>query len=182
MARSRQQDYLYIMVVFIKLLFTAVFWGGTFIAGRSLAGQVAPFSAAFLRFAVATVFLLLFLLKANGRIPAIQRKQLLPIIVLGLTGVFSYNFFFFKGLERIEAGRAAVIIANNPVFIALLSALLFKERLRPFAAVRHLFVGYRGGSGRIEGQLDASLVGRVWAGGTVYLRVCAQLGDIFACG
>lgn len=117
------------MVVFIKLLFTAVFWGGTFIAGRSLAGQVAPFSAAFLRFAIATVFLLLFLLKANGRIPAIRRKQLLPIIVLGLTGVFFYNFFFFKGLERIEAGRAAVIIANNPVFIALLSALLSKERL-----------------------------------------------------
>jgi len=34
-----------------------------------------------------------------------------------------------EGLQLIEAGRAAVIIANNPIFIALLSALLFKERL-----------------------------------------------------
>lgn len=117
------------MVVFIKLLLTAVFWGGTFIAGRALAGEVAPFSAAFLRFAVATAFLFLFLLKSNGRIPTIQRKQMLPIIILGLTGVFAYNFLFFKGLEYIEAGRAAVIIANNPVFIALFSALLFNERL-----------------------------------------------------
>ena len=129
MARSRQQEHLYSMVVYIKLLLTAVFWGGTFIAGRALAGHVSPFSAAFLRFAVASAFLLVFLLKADGRIPAIQKKQLLPIFVLGLTGVCAYNFFFFKGLERIEAGRAAVIIANNPVFIALFSALLFKERL-----------------------------------------------------
>jgi drug/metabolite transporter (DMT)-like permease len=117
------------MVIFIKLLLTAIFWGGTFIAGRALAGDVAPFSAAFLRFAVASVFLFLFIQKSNGRIPNIQRRQILPIVVLGLTGVFAYNFLFFKGLESIEAGRAAVIIANNPVFIALFSALLFSERL-----------------------------------------------------
>jgi drug/metabolite transporter (DMT)-like permease len=117
------------MLVYIKLLLTAVFWGGTFIAGRALASEVAPFSAAFLRFAVATTFLFLFLLKSNGRIPAIKRNQMLPVIVLGFTGVFAYNFLFFKGLESIEAGRAAVIIANNPVFIALFSALLFNERL-----------------------------------------------------
>ena len=117
------------MVIFIKLLLTAIFWGGTFIAGRALAGDVAPFSAAFLRFAVATVFLFLFIQKSNGRIPHIQREQVLPIVVLGLTGIFAYNFLFFKGLESIEAGRAAVIIANNPVFIAIFSALLFNERL-----------------------------------------------------
>ena len=44
-------------MTYLKLLLTAFFWGGTFIAGRSLAGLVGPFSAAFLRFAVASVFL-----------------------------------------------------------------------------------------------------------------------------
>lgn len=117
------------MMVYGKLLLTAFFWGGTFIAGRALAGHVAPFSAAFLRFAVAAVFLLLFLLRAEGRIPALRKRQAVPILILGMTGVFAYNYFFFKGLQLIEAGRAAVIIANNPIGIALLSALLFKERL-----------------------------------------------------
>ena len=42
-----------------------------------------------------------------------------------------YNALFFKGLHYIKAGRAAVIIANNPIVIALFSALLFKERLTP---------------------------------------------------
>ena len=46
-----------------------------------------------------------------------------------MTGVFFYNFFFFKGLQSIEAGRSSLIIANNPIFIALLSAWFFKERL-----------------------------------------------------
>jgi len=117
--------------VYAKLLLTALFWGGTFIAGRSVAGHVTPFSAAFLRFAVATGFLALLLLKTEGRIPIPRRGQLLPILAMGLTGVFSYNFCFFRGLQMIQAGRAAVIIANNPVFIALFSALLFGERLRP---------------------------------------------------
>ncbi|MFZ0610635.1 MAG: DMT family transporter [Desulfobacterales bacterium] len=117
------------MMVYGKLLLTAFFWGGTFIAGRALSGHVAPFSAAFLRFAVASVFLLLFLLRAEGRIPALRKAQAAPILVLGMTGVFAYNYFFFKGLQLIEAGRAAVIIANNPIGIALFAALLFKERL-----------------------------------------------------
>ena len=116
--------------IYAKLLLTALFWGGTFIAGRIVAGQVPPFSAAFLRFAVATGFLALLLLKTEGRIPMPTRGQLLPILAMGLTGVFSYNFCFFKGLQMVQAGRAAVIIANNPVFIALFSALLFGERLR----------------------------------------------------
>ena len=44
------------MIIYLKLLLTAVFWGGTFVAGRSLAQNVGPYSAAFLRFAVASAF------------------------------------------------------------------------------------------------------------------------------
>ena len=35
------------MITYFKLLLTAVFWGGTFVAGRSLAQNVGPYSAAF---------------------------------------------------------------------------------------------------------------------------------------
>ena len=117
------------MMTYLKLCFTAFFWGGTFIAGRAISTSVDPFSAAFLRFAIASIFLSLFVWRVHGRIPSIELAQLVPVILLGLTGVFAYNAFFFKGLQRIEAGRAAVIIATNPVLIALFSALIFKERL-----------------------------------------------------
>jgi len=46
-----------------------------------------------------------------------------------MTGVFLYNVFFLKGLKLIEAGRASIIIASNPIFIAVMSALIFHDRL-----------------------------------------------------
>ena len=116
-------------VIYLKLLVTAIFWGGTFIAGRVVARGVGPFSAAFLRFAVASIFLLLITYKIEKRLPPVRKGQVIPLILLGMTGVFSYNVFFFKGLKIIHAGRAAVIIACNPVFIALFASYLFKERL-----------------------------------------------------
>lgn len=118
-------------IIYVKLLLMAIFWGGTFIAGKIVAQHVGPFSAAFLRFAIASVFLCLTAIKLEGHLPALRLHQLLPVFLLGMTGVFAYNVFFFKGLKLIEAGRAAIIIANNPICIALFSALLFRERLTP---------------------------------------------------
>ena len=117
------------VVIYIKLLVTAIFWGGTFIAGRVVAKGVGPFSAAFLRFAVASIFLLFITYKVENRLPPVRKGQVIPLILLGMTGVFSYNVFFFKGLKLIHAGRASVIIACNPVVIALFAAFLFKEKL-----------------------------------------------------
>ena len=56
--------------IYLKLLGMAVFWGGTFIAGKLAAQHVGPFSAAFLRFAIASVFLLLAAWRIEGRLPA----------------------------------------------------------------------------------------------------------------
>ena len=117
------------MLIYCKLLLTAVLWGGTFIAGRNLAGHVGPYSAAFLRFLTASVFLLLFTVKSEGRLPRLERGQLLPVFLLGMTGIFTYNVFFFKGLALIHAGRASLIVATCPVFITVLSALIFRERI-----------------------------------------------------
>ena len=117
------------VIIYIKLFVTAILWGGTFIAGRVVARDVGPFSAAFLRFAIASLFLLFITYKAESKLPPVRKAQVIPLILLGLTGVFAYNVFFFKGLKIIQAGRASVIIASNPVFIALFAAYLFKEKL-----------------------------------------------------
>ena len=115
--------------LYLKLVLTAIFWGGTFVAGRIIAREAGPFSAAFLRFVVASIFLLAFVMKSYGRVPSLEAKQIFPVFMLGLTGVFAYNFFFFSGLKEITASRASLIIATNPVFIALLSTVFFGERL-----------------------------------------------------
>ncbi len=116
-------------LTYIKLVLTAIFWGGTFIAGRSIAENVTPYNAAFIRFTIASVFLLFLTRRLEGGLPRLSRNQILPLILLGATGVFSYNLCFFTGLHYITAGRASLIIANNPVVITLLSVLIFREKL-----------------------------------------------------
>ena len=117
------------MKIYIKLLFTTLFWGGTFIAGRIVSQNVGPFSIAFQRFAIASIFLILLTLKVEGKLPVPKKFQILPIILLGMTGIFTYNVMFFKGLKIIEASRASLIIATCPVFITVFSAIFLKEKI-----------------------------------------------------
>jgi drug/metabolite transporter (DMT)-like permease len=116
-------------MIYLKLMLTALFWGGTFIAGRYVAAGVGPFSAAILRFCFATVLLLALTRRIEGRLPSLDRRQIGAVLLLGLSGVLAYNAFFFGGLRYVEAGRAAVIIATNPISITVFSALLFRERI-----------------------------------------------------
>ena len=113
----------------LMLLTTAVIWGGTFIAGRLLSQEIAPFTGALLRFVAASAFLSTVLLWKERRLPRITRSLVLPLLGLGATGVFAYNVFFFMGLKTVPAGRAALIIAGNPVALTLMSRLFFKEPL-----------------------------------------------------
>jgi len=120
-----------VLLTYLKLFLVAFFWGGTFVAGRWLAGTVHPYSAAFFRFAIASGFLLLLTWRREGRLPALTPHQVLAVASLGATGIFAYNLCFFNGLQLITAGRAALIIALNPVAIALCSGLVYREPLPP---------------------------------------------------
>lgn len=117
------------MLVYLKLVASMVIWGGTWVSGRFVAGQLDPFSAAFLRFLVAGVFMAFMTMRVEGKPLRLERSQILPALLLGLTGVFAYNAFFFRGLQLVEAGRAALLIAASPAIIALCSRIVFKERL-----------------------------------------------------
>ncbi len=114
---------------YLKLFAVAFFWGGTFVAGRFLAGNVQPVSSAFFRFLIASLLLLCAIWRLEGGLPRLRLRQIPGVVALGLTGIFAYNLFFFNGLTLIGAGRAALIIALNPVAITLCSALIYREAL-----------------------------------------------------
>lgn len=116
-------------MTYVKLVITMLLWGGTFVAGRIVVQEMGPFAAAFCRFALASVSLLLLTFSTEGKLPRPSRRLWLPIGMLGLTGIFAYNAFFFAGLKTVPAGRAALIIALNPVAIALGASLWLKEPL-----------------------------------------------------
>lgn len=97
-----------------------------------MAANLPPFTSAFLRFLLASFFLILFVFKKYGKFPRINFQQFLLIIALGLTGIVGYNFLFFSGLKFITASRASIIISLNPSLITILSALILKEKFTKF--------------------------------------------------
>jgi len=117
------------LLTYFSLILTMFLWGGTFIAGRLLAGAVEPASAAFLRFLIASVAMVVVTRSLDGKFSMPQPKLWLPLILLGMTGVFAYNVFFFYGLHHISAGRASLIVAGTPLVITVFAALFLRERL-----------------------------------------------------
>ncbi|MGE4538830.1 MAG: DMT family transporter [Desulfovibrio sp.] len=114
--------------IYCKLIGSAVLWGGTWVAGRILGRYMGPFSAAFMRFLLASIFLVFLTARLEGRVPKLTRQTLPWLLLLAATGIFAYNALFFAGLRTVPAGRAALIVASIPAVVALFSALLFRER------------------------------------------------------
>ncbi|SHM36386.1 DMT family transporter [Rhizobacter sp. OV335] len=118
-------------IVYAKLVMVALFWGGTFIAGKELAQAMPPAVAAVLRFGVAVLLLLPLAWRSAGGLPRLSWRQCVATAGLGLTGIFLYNLCFFSALARMPAGRTALFVALNPVVTAVAASLVFRERLRP---------------------------------------------------
>lgn len=115
--------------VYLKLICVALFWGGTFIAGRIVSTEIPHMIAAAGRFLVACVFLLLLAWRVEGGLPKLSRQQKHATFGLGATGIFLYNICFLAALERMPAGRSALFVSLSPIVTALAMAILFRERL-----------------------------------------------------
>ncbi|WP_454562986.1 DMT family transporter [Pseudomonas sp. AIG] len=115
--------------VYLTLAAVTMIWGGTFVAGRFLAGILSPMFAASLRFLLASAALLGCLWLARIPLARPSPRQWLQLALLGFFGIFFYNLCFFYGLQYINASRASLIVALNPAVIGLASWWLFKERL-----------------------------------------------------
>jgi drug/metabolite transporter (DMT)-like permease len=118
------------IAVYLTLAAVTMIWGGTFVAGRFLAGSLSPMFAASLRFLLASAALLGLLWLARIPLARPTPRQWLQLMLLGFFGIFFYNLCFFYGLQYINASRASLIVALNPAVIGLASWWLFKERLR----------------------------------------------------
>lgn len=115
--------------VYLTLAGVTMIWGGTFVAGRFLAGSLSPMFAASLRFLLASAALLVFMWLAKTPLARPTPRQWRQLVLLGFFGIFFYNLCFFYGLHYINASRASLIVALNPAVIGLASWRLFKERL-----------------------------------------------------
>ncbi|UTH75372.1 DMT family transporter [Chromobacterium sp. IIBBL 290-4] len=160
--------------LYLQLILVMIIWGGTFIAGRQLAGHAPPLLAAALRFAVASLCLLGFLALSRTPLTRPTPRQALRLLLLGLCGIFGYNLCFFYGLQHVSASRASLIVALNPAAIALASRLFLGERL-PAGKLAGVALSLAGAALVILGR-DASALGgaKDWSGDLLILGCVAS--------
>ncbi len=114
--------------VWIAAAVTLLFWSSAFAGIRAgILGGYSPGALVLLRFVVASsVFLLYALVK---RVQPLQKKDLLRTIAMGLCGIFIYHTALTFGERVVPAGTASLLIAAAPVFTALISVIVEKQRL-----------------------------------------------------
>jgi len=119
-----------ILITYLKLIGAVLAWGGTFIAAKYAVQDTSVEMAALLRFSSAALVLNGIVYLKLGHWPRLNLAQVFYISLLGLSGITVYNLFFFSGLQTVEAGRGALIITSNPVWVTLGSVLFFKQSLK----------------------------------------------------
>ncbi|MGC3965483.1 MAG: DMT family transporter [Rhodocyclaceae bacterium] len=115
----------------LRLLGMAALWGASWPLGRVIAQTMPPLAAASMRFILATLVLLPWLLhSARSNVwRGWPRKRWVGMVAAAGVGVFGYSAFFMLALQTVAAGKGALVITINPAVTLLLAAWIFREPL-----------------------------------------------------
>ena len=127
----------------VLMLTAIVLWSINFPLVKIALREFTPLAFNGIRLTFASLVLLLFL-RLRGENLAVSRSLFWKLTGLGLCGNTAYQMFFIHGLNHTTASNTAIIIALAPVIIALTSAAMKQESIRPAAWVGILisFVGF----------------------------------------
>jgi drug/metabolite transporter (DMT)-like permease len=132
------------LLLIIGLLAINVFWGGSFIANEIAPESIGPIEIASLRFFIMAPLLFAVTLFWKGPgIFKIDRKDLLPIIGMAITGVTLQYVIQVSAQIYTTAINVSLPINTSTFFILFLGALFLAEKLTP-AWIMGAFIGFRG--------------------------------------
>ncbi len=116
----------------LQMLIVSFFWAIGHPLGRIITQKMHPFQLAGITL-IAGFFSLFIYLVIKGDVKKIFKLPIRDILIslgLGVVGFFLYQIFTFSALSRIPASINAVLISTNVVFIAILSVIILKERIK----------------------------------------------------
>ncbi|XQY91403.1 DMT family transporter [Metabacillus sp. HB246100] len=120
------------------LLLTCLCWAGNFVVSKTLVEHASPLTLTTLRWLIAAVCLVpLVWWKEKKLVP--PRNAILPLFLMGSTGVVLFNLFQFYALERTTATNVGLISTLNTITIAVCSFFFLKEKLNPLQMVAMFF-------------------------------------------
>jgi len=112
----------------LLLLAVVAVWGSNFAIVKYSLQEVSPMAFNSLRFMIAIV-VMWYLVIHRGRKVQLYKKDLWPLIGLGLLGNFVYQVAFIIGIEWSYSANAAVLLGSGPMYVALISHFIFKKKV-----------------------------------------------------
>jgi len=112
----------------IYAIITIIFWSSAFVFTRLALRHFSPLSLGFLRYFIASIFLLIFAFIVKIKIPA--KNDIKWFIISGFFGFFFYILMFNFGSAATSASTCSLIIATAPVITTLFARIIYKEKLR----------------------------------------------------
>ncbi len=147
-------------------LLAILFWGVSFVATKAVVREISPVTLIFTRAGLGTALLVAILvLRRQRALP--PRESLLPLAAMGFVGVAFHQLLQAHALTLTSAVNTGWLIGLIPLWSALLSALVLKERFG-LAKIAGLLVGFAG----------AALVVTRGELGTALLALPATRGDL----
>ena len=119
----------------LLLVLATLLWGGNFVIGRAVAGDIPPITLAFLRWCVAfIVFLPIVYSRVRREWPMIKANWP-AVIVMAITGVACFNTLVYIGVYYTTSINASLMNSSTPIIIYILSFIFLKERLSKFQLI-----------------------------------------------
>lgn len=115
----------------IGMVLVVLIWGANFTITKASFDSIPPLAFTAIRFAVATIALLLLLRFLEPR-RRISKRTWVKLILIGVIGNSIYQPAFILGLANTTATNCAVIIGALPGVVALLAWVFRIERLTPW--------------------------------------------------
>lgn len=170
----------------IKLLaaFAAIYfiWGSTYLAIKYALETIPPFLMMGTRSLAAGAILYLWS-RARGE-EKLRKENVLPIVTIGILFFLVGHGLLAWAQQRIASGPAALLVASEPMWIALIEAFLVRTDRASFKTIVGLAFGLLGlglllAPGQKLGAHDMDLVGALviligtlsWSVGAVYSRI-----------
>jgi drug/metabolite transporter (DMT)-like permease len=120
---------------YLLLALASLFWAGNTVVGRAAVDLVAPATLTFVRWAIAFLVLLPFAWRHLVRDWPAIRRHALTIVLLAAIGSAGYNIVAYLALHYTTAINSLLLQSVTPLFVALWTFALFRERLTPMQAV-----------------------------------------------
>ncbi|MER1959210.1 MAG: DMT family transporter [Solibacillus sp.] len=114
------------------LVFATLLWGGNFVIGRAVAGDIPPITLAFLRWIVAFIIFFPIAYSRTKKEWPMLKKHFGAVLILALTGVATFNTLVYIGLHYTTSINASLMNSSTPIIIYILSFIFLKERLTKF--------------------------------------------------